>query len=306
MADGSSRRLPAMARPPHPELPNTPFLVTASGVGHLSRKSTRSVAVAQPTRGLRIPTAQVDDLLARCHGIDLLSRDDSCLWGPTAAFLLGLPIPYRLETMDVHVMVPEDTARMRRPGVVSRQADIIDTEIVRVHGMLVTSAARTYTDIAWHLALPDIVAVGDAVLRDHALSLEELARVVGRRLRYPGKVKARAALPLLNPRSWSPQESRLRCHIALAGLPDPEVNGVITDAAGNFLACCDLVFRDLRVVVEYDGAVHADPEQRRKDAARRSLLRQHGWWVVEIVDIDLRDPRRALARIAAALNRAAR
>lgn len=293
-----------MGRHPHPHLPNEPFLVTARGAGSLPRSATRSAQVIAPTTGLRLPVASAEDLLTRCRGIDLLSRDDACLWGPTAAFLLGLPIPYRLESTDVHVMVPEGTPRMRRPGVVARQADVTPDEVTHVDGLAVTSAARTYTDIAWHLSIPDIVAVGDVVLRDHAASLEMLRRVVSRRLRYAGKVKAREALPLLNARSWSPQESRLRAHILLAGMPEPEVNGVITDDRGMFLACCDLVFREFKVVVEYDGAVHADPEQRRKDAARRSLLRQHGWWVVEIVDIDLRDPRRALARIAAALHRA--
>ena len=172
-----------------------------------------------------------------------------------------------------------------------------------VAGLRVTSPGRTYADLAGLLSVPDLVAVGDAVLRDHGVSTDDLLRTVQRRLRYTGKVRARETIPLLDSRSRSPQESRLRAHVHLAGLPRPEVNGVITDEYGGFLACCDLVFRKQRVVVEYDGAVHDAPERRRADATRRTLLREHDWYVVEVVDTDLQVPSRAIAKIRAALRR---
>ena len=292
-----------MPKPPHPQLPSVPFLVGAAGTSALSRASTRSSTLRVPSRGLRIPRSLPDDMLTRARAVALASRDDAVLWGPTAAILLDLPVPHRLELAHVHVLVPEGRPRPRRRGVRARQADITADEIVTRASLNVTSPSRTYADLAAMLAVPDLVAVGDVLLRDHRLTADDLLPVVERRLRYSGKVRARETIPMLDARAWSPQESRLRAHVAIAGLPQPEVNGLITDEHGGFIAVCDLVFRAHRVVVEYDGAVHDAPQRRRRDASRRTHLRENGWYVVEIVDTDLRVPARAIAKIRAALYR---
>jgi very-short-patch-repair endonuclease len=79
------------------------------------------------------------------------------------------------------------------------------------------------------------------------------------------------------------------------------VNGVIVSAQGKFLARGDLVFRRERVVVEYDGEVHAPMAQRAKDAARRARLREHGWIIVEVVGTDMHHPELVIARVKGAL-----
>ena len=284
-----------------PAPPNGPFVVTSVGTSTMSRAETRSASFRSPSRSLRVPAALPDDILTRCTAQALVNRPDAVFWGPTAALLQDLPVPYRLEGVDLPVLVPEGSARPRRAGVVPRQADIVPSEIRTVGELRVTSPARTFMDVASMVSLPDLVAVGDVVLRDHHTVREELIRVLDRRLRYPGKVRARAAIELLSALSRSPQESRLRAHMVLDGLPAPEVNAVITDALGGFLACCDLVYRRWRIVIEYDGEVHDEPGRRRIDATRRTLLREHGWYVVEINADDLRHPSRALGKIHAAI-----
>ncbi len=156
-------------------------------------------------------------------------------------------------------------------------------------------------DLAPLLALPDLVAVGDVVMRTHGVTHAQLTRVLRRRLRYPGKVRARKAIPMLDPRAESPQESRLRVHVVEDGLPCPEVNAIITDEYGGFIARGDLVYEQWRIVIEYDGADHDDPARRMADATRRTLLRELGWYVVEVVASDLRHPQRARAKVRAAL-----
>jgi hypothetical protein len=125
--------------------------------------------------------------------------------------------------------------------------------------------------------------------------------VIQRRLRYSGKVRARQVAPWTCPRAESPQESRVRAHLIFNGLPEPAVNVDITDEDGQFLARGDLVYAQWRIVVEYDGAVHGDERQRRRDAARRTLLREHGWHVVEITADDLIVPQRAVSKVQAAI-----
>ncbi|KGN39577.1 hypothetical protein N803_01480 [Knoellia subterranea KCTC 19937] len=84
-----------------------------------------------------------------------------------------------------------------------------------------------------------------------------------------------------------------------AGFPEPEVCGVITDEAGEFLAQGDLVWRRERVVAEYQGAPHADIGRRSADTQRRHLLEGHGWQVREVFAQDVYVRPRRMATVEA-------
>ena len=88
-------------------------------------------------------------------------------------------------------------------------------------------------------------------------------------------------------------ETRARLMFVDAGFPEPEVNAPLTDAAGEWLAEGDLVWRRQRLVGEYQGEHHADRHRRSADAFRQSLVEGHGWRVKELWAEDLhRGPRR--------------
>ena len=53
---------------------------------------------------------------------------------------------------------------------------------------------------------------------------------------------------------------------------------------------------DERVILEYDGAVHLEERQRRRDAQRRNMLQEAGWMIITVTADDLRTPRRLLRR----------
>ncbi|MFV0462673.1 MAG: DUF559 domain-containing protein [Nostocoides sp.] len=74
----------------------------------------------------------------------------------------------------------------------------------------------------------------------------------------------------------------------------PDVNAPIVGSDGTWLAEGDLVWQEARVIVEYQGAVHADRLRRSKDSQRNALLREAGWFVIEMWAEDLPfGPRRA-------------
>lgn len=88
-------------------------------------------------------------------------------------------------------------------------------------------------------------------------------------------------------------ESRARLMFVHAGFPEPEVNGVVTDEAGEYLAEVDLLWRRQRVAAEYQGQVHAQIGARSADEAKRRLLESTGHTVRELfVDDVFRAPRR--------------
>lgn len=282
--------------------PSGPFLVSADGTESLSRMQARGASFRLTSRGVRLPADTLDSDRARWLAAQLPLPAESVLSHTTAARLQRLPLPRRLEAaLPAHVTTPRHVARPRRRDITTHHALLPSHEVVLVDEFRVTHPARTYVDMASLLRLDELVALGDVVLRRFALDVADLDLITGARARYPGRRLALRALPLLDARAASPRESHLRVLLHEAGLPEPEVNGRICDEHGGFLAEGDLVFRAQRVIVEYDGQVHATMEQRAKDAARRALLREHGWIVVEIVGEDMHYPHRVIARIRAAL-----
>jgi hypothetical protein len=91
-------------------------------------------------------------------------------------------------------------------------------------------------------------------------------------------VRARAALPLLDGRSRSRPESHLRCAVRDAGLPAPAVNAAIHDSDGQWLAEPDLSYPQARLALEYNGALHADPQRMRRDITRGIDVVERGGW----------------------------
>ncbi|WP_209066987.1 DUF559 domain-containing protein [Arthrobacter pigmenti] len=194
--------------------------------------------------------------------------------------------------------------RARRPGVVGHRAPLLPRDVVEIYGIAVTTPARTWTDLAPSLSLEELVAAGDSLLRrqdaprrrcdlnvpDPLSSIEELAEVIERRRGSRGIVLAREALPLLRSGVDSPQESRLRVLILDAGLPEPEVNQWILDPRGRRFSRPDLMYRELKIAIEYEGEHHLlDADQWHSDINRDDRLRALGWTVLKFSKKHLAD-----------------
>jgi hypothetical protein len=98
----------------------------------------------------------------------------------------------------------------------------------------------------------------------------------------------------------SPGESRARATLVLGGIAEPLCNVDIIDD-GDWLARADMAWLVEKVIVEYDGRVHENEGQRRKDALRRNLLQDRGWLVIVFTAADLRHPERMVALVRSAL-----
>jgi hypothetical protein len=91
--------------------------------------------------------------------------------------------------------------------------------------------------------------------------------------------------------------------LVLAGLPEPDVNLVFRDEAGEVLRRADLAYRRARVSVEYDGRQHAaDDVQWAGDIARREQFDGWGWRTVVVTSPGLwREPEATLERVVRVL-----
>ncbi|MHB1613327.1 MAG: DUF559 domain-containing protein [Actinomycetes bacterium] len=252
--------------------------------------SLRARRLTRVSYGLYVAAAE-PDLPTRCRALGRLLPPGAVFGYDTARALLGLPTPRNdqrtVAAPRVHLCVPPGQPVPHRAGLVAH-AHTMPADHTRVwRGLPITSAARTWVDLAQHLNLVELVVVGDAVL---AASLSDLTALTSMVEQCPGRrgiLLARRALSLVRTGVRSPMETRTRLVLVLGGLPCPEINVDLRDEFGQFLACVDLFYRPARVVLEYEGDHHRDRETFRYDLARRNLLTRHGYRVLHVVDRDV-------------------
>ena len=234
-----------------------------------------------------------EDLRARCAALLVAMPERSYLSHLTAARLWPLPLAAPRPDEPIHLSVRPGSRAPRRLGVVGHHVRDMEVRVVFRAGLPVVDPASLFCQLAAELSLPDLVAVGDAlvlcpVTREPSddrpwLTLRQLQDRVevfhGR-----GKRRAVAAVGLVRPGAESRPETLLRLAIGDSGLPEPEVNIEIRDANGRFLGRGDLVYRRWQVIVEYDGDQHRTSTlQFDRDVRRLDDFANAGWRVVRIV-----------------------
>lgn len=290
-------------RPLPPEFARRAFAVAEGRDAGLSEWRLHGSDLSSPFHGVRVagePGTLRDLALAylpRLHPPRVFAAE-------TAAALYGLPLPYRADTnLVIQVGVPRGvnrpTGRNLRPRIIRPDLFAVD----EVDGVPLTSPALTWCLLAAGATKEELVRFGDALVsrRDYfgrvrgfvPLALDDLLTAVDRWARCDGVANLRAALPWVRENVASPPESDLRMQLLAAGLPEPEINVELHDPAGRWLACVDALYRDRRLVFEYEGDGHrTDRAQWRKDIRRIGGIQDASFRVVRVTGDDLyRQPR---------------
>lgn len=221
--------------------------------------------------------------------------------GATAGVVLELPLPRPLQEgalTEPLVGVPLEHNRIRRPGVRGRALAVEDGDVISVRGIRCSSPERTWCELAGVLAFGQLVAVTDRLLywRDPLCTRDDLERAHHRVGRSRGAAQRPMALEWSSSRAESPRESELRVILLQAGLPAPECNVEIF-AGSRFVARVDMLYRDERLIIEYDGDYHRDPDQWSRDQSRRAELESLGYRVTVVTARDFDDRAALVARI---------
>ena len=271
------------------------------------RRGLRLGEIRSVLRGVFAGQGVPDDLDLRARAVAKAVSPHHVVTDRTAAWLHGV---------DTHVYAEHDGvppvetcalrwhAPTRTAGVDSRTRDLLPRDVMRLHGVLVTTPLRTALDLGCCLRRREAFAAMTAIARLHDLTSRDLAREAGRYRRRRGVVQLRELVALVDPRVESQREAWVYLAISDAGLPLPdpqtwiEIDGVPTYRL-------DFAYRRCRVCVEYDGveAHEKSDEQRERDADRRGWLRDHGWTVIVVRNGDFSDGplERWLAQVRAAL-----
>ncbi|MFE7846591.1 endonuclease domain-containing protein [Microbacterium sp. NPDC057407] len=227
--------------------------------------------------------------------------DHAFACGPTAAVLHDLPLPAPLQLTaftEPTIGVPLPHNRIRRPAVTGRALRVTPQQLTEVRGIRCTGLTRTSVDLAPALDLARLVAVTDHLIarRGGRLTLGALHEAHRQAGSGRGSRTRADALALCVGGSESPRESETRVALVLAGLPTPETNVEIWDG-GRFVARVDMLYRDRKIVIEYDGEYHFTHAQWQRDRSRRAALAELGYHIVVVASADLADPASLTARI---------
>jgi hypothetical protein len=227
---------------------------------------------------------------ARCHQLLPRLPEGAFYSHATAALLWSLGLPPWLEhDTRLHVSVPKGRRAVDAAQIVGHQVAVGSDAVTSVDGLPVSAPARVWRELGSALALADLVALGDELLRrDRALCSLEQLREGTRTPGIRGRRNLLAALPLLNGRAESRPESLMRVALVRAALPRLLVNEDLLASDGTFLARPDLRFADYPVAVEYDGDGHrTDARQWRRDVSRFARMADAGVDVVRATADDL-------------------
>lgn len=196
--------------------------------------------------------------------------------------------------LDVGVLLPSRASRARGVRGTSITAGMGSVRTEPASGLRATSPATTWAMMGDLLQRDDLVALGDAFVREPMrpgdppalATIAELTAALeaGRRR---GAATLREALSLVRTRSRSRKETETRLALLAAGLPEPSLNWPVI-AQGRVVALIDLAYPEVRVGFEYEGEQHlTDPRQWARDIRRYEMLADLGWRIVRVTRSDL-------------------
>lgn len=283
---------------PHtpPPVPG-PFLRREAQTLGISERQLRSRAFRTVFTGVVVDARIPDTVMVRARAALLASPEGGVISHWTAARLWGGVVP---DDDCTHISFMRDV--QFRLGGIKHHRFRHRLDIMRRHGLPVTSPGQTFCHLAKHLGLVDLVALGDRLVKKGRCTPSELVAYADA---WPGQCRSEAqrAARLVRPRVDSVPETALRLLMVLAGLPEPAVDIRVHDAEGTVRYRIDMGFEEVLLAIEYDGRWHDTDEQREHDQARRTeLSTDEGWTFVVVRAADLYEqPEALLERLAAEL-----
>jgi hypothetical protein len=266
--------------PPH--LRSAPFTYVDGLEAGLTPRRLRALDLAKPFRGTRSPEPIANLLqLARAYAPNM--SDGQYFSHVTAAALLGMRMPesWRPEGMHVTSTAPQRAPRAHL--IIGHKSG--ETRTVQLSGMRLASPIAAWIASAAILSTDDVIAMGDGLVRrKHPLAtIDDMREAVAAHGGRRGCVRLESALSEMRPRTDSARETKLRLILTRGGYPEPEINDEIFNARGVRIAHGDLVYREYRTIVEYDGSQHADDTvQFGIDIRRLDDLMEEGWRVIRV------------------------
>lgn len=226
----------------------------------------------------------------------------------------GIPV-WGADLSRVHVTRLDGGAGQRTSDTVHHEGTLLDTEIVEVDGLLMTSPCRSALEAATVSTVESGLVSVDAVLNRKLVDPDALDAMHRMMERWPGARRLQLVMRMADGAAASPGESRSRYLFWTQNLPAPRLQFHVYDEHGILIGITDFAWPEHRLLGEFDGRVKYGrllkpgqtpgdvvfEEKRREDRLREAT----GWKVGRLVWSDLATPTVTGARFASLLGLAA-
>ena len=185
--------------------------------------------------------------------------------------------------------------------------DLIESDVVDLNGIPITSPARTVVDLGavrrW-----DVERAYETGIHKELFTIDDVEAFIARVARR-GRRGIGAIRPVVEDRRrWdsqteSPLEDALRLVVDRSGVPEPVPQYVVRDDRGGFVCRADFAYPRQRLLIELDSeAYHMDRITFRRDRSKQNAATGLGWAVLRYTWWDVHnEPGRIVADVEKAL-----
>lgn len=208
----------------------------------------------------------------------------------------------------VHVTRLDGGASRIEGDVVHHRGSWVEEDLVEVDGLLVIRAERCAIEHGSMISSEASLVTLDSLLHRELCDEQALRRQFARMGSWPGVQHLHIPVRLADVGAESPGESRGRWLFWTAGLPAPQSQFEVHDAAGRLVGTCDWGWPHHKCLGEFDGKIKygrlLKPSQEPGDVVfaekqREDLLREiTGFGMIRLVWSDYDRPRVTTDRIA--------
>jgi hypothetical protein len=290
-----------------------PVRVDPNGENGPTRGQSRASAWRLTSPGLFVPADVSDDLVEQRILEEYSRAGDRAVVTAWASLRLQLGGFFDGLDRDGRTRLPIPIAAngerlAGHPGIARVRNVVPDDEVVVIHGIRCAKAERALFDEVRRLGNDrDRIVAIDMTCAAKLTSLRRMRAYRWARYWYRDIRTLDRMLPLADEGARSRPEVDFRLIWELdAGWPHPLCNRAVHDLNGVLVGIPDLIDVKRRVVGEFAGADHRDIDQHQSDLERAADFRRVGLEIVEVVNRDLRDRERVVARMADAEIRAQR
>jgi predicted transcriptional regulator of viral defense system len=265
----------------------------------------------QVRRGVYARADLAADLVSRPYGGHLLQTAAALATiGPAVASHQSAAIIHGMDLLTrprvVTLTRPPGANRAAQPRTLLHCAQLAASDVTDLHGMRVTTPARTVIDLACELEFRAGVVTADSALHKKLVQKAELEALLADCLRRTGRRRAAEVVAFADRLAESVLESIARVVFRECGLPPPELQAWIGDPAP--VGRVDFLWRSFRTVVEVDGLMkYENPARAVLQLERDKRLRDAGYEVVHLNWQEITEnPAYVATAIKAAFKRATR
>jgi hypothetical protein len=265
----------------------------------------RPASITDPETDDEKAQARFDELVRDCASFERREGRPVVFSHATAARLLRMPLPWRLETrrvLDVAALTPDHAPQ--GAGIIGHRLTGGSFATTRAAGFAVPTPVRVWVQLAPLLSVDELVIVGDHLVRRKSpvASLDELLEIAARLRRVRGVRRLRAAATSVRCGTDSPAETRMRLILIRGGLPEPAIGFEVLDRDGYFVGTPDLAYAAQRIALDYEGEIHrVDRQTFEDDIERRERFQDAGWRHIRVTRDHLARPHTLVDRVGFAL-----